>query len=156
MTNKVKVKFKKMDEKVIPPFQANKGDAGWDICANEDVSIAPLSVAKINTGLMIEVPEGYELQVRGKSGLALKEGFTIAQGIGTIDAGYRGEIGVLLKSLRPFTKTVRKGEMIAQLVLNKLPEVEYEEVDELSDSERGKKGFGSTKKPKAKKTETKE
>ena len=154
MSKEVIVKFKKLDEGAIPPFQANKGDAGFDICANEDATIVPLGITKINTGIAVAIPEGYEIQVRGKSGLALHDGFSIAQGVGTIDSGYRGEIGILIKNMKPYSKTIRKGEMIGQLVLNELPTVKYVAVDDLDETERGSKGFGSTKE--AKEVETKE
>lgn len=140
----VKVKFKKLVENAIIPTRANAGDSGWDIRTVEYVIIRPYSVAKVRTGLSVELPEGYELQVRGKSGLASKEGLTIAQGIGTIDCGYRGEICVLLYNQSAQIKRIEIGAMVGQLVLGKVLDIEWEEVKELSVTERGEKGFGST------------
>lgn len=140
----VKIKFKKLVEDAIMPTQANKGDAGWDVRAAEQLIIRPYSCAKVKTGLSVEIPVGYELQVRGKSGLALNENITIAQGIGTIDAGYRGEVCVLIYNQACHIKRIEKGAMIAQLVLGKVYDVEWELTTDLTESERGAKGFGST------------
>jgi len=140
----VNVKIKKLDKDAFIPAQANINDAGWDICAIGNYYIKPNRTELVKTGLAVEIPKGYELQIRGKSGNALKRGLNIAQGIGTIDSGYRGEIGVLLHNMDCWTKTILEGDMIAQLVLEEIPEVTYEEVKELSKSDRGDKGFGST------------
>jgi len=145
MSKDVIIKFTKVDPDVLAPRAANEGDAGFDICANEVVTIVPLGIAKVNTGISVAIPDGYEIQVRGKSGLALHDGFSIAQGVGTIDSGYRGEIGILVKNMKPYSKTIRKGEMIGQLVLNELPKAVYELVTDLDETQRGAKGFGSTK-----------
>ena len=149
----VEIKFKKLVEHAIIPSQANEGDAGWDIRAIKKTVLKPHGVVKVPTGIAVQIPNGYELQVRGKSGLALNEGMSIAQGIGTIDAGYRGEICVLVKNIKPFMKVIEQGEMVGQLVLSKVLDVTWKEVKTLDDSERGEKGFGSTKD--AEKTETK-
>lgn len=140
----VMIKFKKLVESAHAPTQANPGDAGWDVRASQDTVLPPATVTAVGTGLAFEVPDGYELQVRSKSGIALKEGFSIANGIGTIDSGYRGELFVLLRNHNNFTKVIRTHEMVAQIVLNQLPVMEMKESSELSESVRGKKGLGST------------
>ena len=140
----ITVKFKKLDKDAFAPSQANNGDAGYDICSIRNYYIKPYRTEMVRTGLAVEIPEGYEIQVRGKSGIASKKGLTVAQGVGTIDSGYRGEVCVLLHNLEGWTKNILEGDMVAQLVLKEVPEVTYEEVDKLSDSERGSNGFGST------------
>ncbi len=142
----VQIKFKKLVEGAIQPTRANPGDAGWDIRALEKVILPANSVGAVRTGLAVEIPEGYELQVRGKSGNALKEGLSIAQGVGTIDSGFRGEVVVLIRNSNPFSKSIDVSEMVAQLVLNELPESEFVEVKELTETVRGDKGLGSTQK----------
>ena len=139
------IKVKKLQDNVELPTQANHDDAGFDVRAAHDVIIRPHATVKIGTGLAVEIPEGHELQVRSKSGMAYKEGLVVAQGVGTIDSGYRGEICVLLFNRTPFTKRVKKDEQIAQLVLKPILRTEWVEVSELAESERMKKGFGSTK-----------
>lgn len=141
----VEIKFKRLDERAIPPTLANDGDAGFDIRALERCVLAPGSVTMIHTGLAVEIPYGYELQVRSKSGLTFKEHISVAQGVGTIDSGYRGEVCVLVKNGDNFTKVINAGSFVAQLVPNEVPQITLVEVDELSDSQRGAKGFGSTK-----------
>jgi len=127
------IKVKKLQEDAEIPTQANQDDAGFDVRAAHDVIIRAHSTVKIGTGLAVEIPEGHELQVRSKSGMAYKEGLVVAQGVGTIDSGYRGEICVLLFNRTPFTKRVNKGEQIAQLVLKPILQTEWTEVSELSD-----------------------
>jgi len=140
----VKIKVKKLDESAKLPTQANEGDAGWDIVSTERHTVLPFQTVKVKTGLAVEIPMGYEIQIRGKSGIALKQGLSIPQGIGTIDSGYRGELFVLLRNFDPWTKIVEKGQMVGQMVVQEVLSPEFEEVEELSESERGGKGFGST------------
>ena len=120
--------------------------AGMDVRAANDtpVTIAPLERAIIPTGLYLEIPAGYEVQVRPRSGLAAKKGITVLNAPGTIDADYRGEVCVILVNLSGEEFTVQKGERIAQLVLARHEVIEWESSEILADSERGAGGFGST------------
>jgi len=120
--------------------------AGMDLRANigEPVTLAPLDRAIIKTGLFVELPVGYEAQVRPRSGLAAKKGITVLNAPGTIDADYRGEIGVILVNVSHDNFTVENGERIAQLVIAKHERAEWVEVTELSETSRGEGGFGST------------
>lgn len=120
--------------------------AGMDLRANLDnpVEIKPLERAIIKTGLFIELPIGYEAQVRPRSGLAAKKGITVLNSPGTVDADYRGEIGVILVNLSNETFIVENGERIAQLIIAQHERVEWIEVSELTETSRGKGGFGST------------
>lgn len=117
-----------------------------DLRANLDapVILEPMARALIPTGIYIELPVGLEAQVRPRSGLALKKGITVLNTPGTIDADYRGEIGVILVNLSTETFTVENGERIAQMVIARHEQIEWEEVDSLSDTSRGSGGFGST------------
>lgn len=128
------------------PHYETVASAGMDLRANieEPVTLAPLERAIIKTGLFIELPVGYEAQVRPRSGLAAKKGITVLNAPGTVDADYRGEIGVILVNLsnEPFTMT--NGERVAQLVIAKHERADWKEVDELSTTDRGQGGFGST------------
>lgn len=128
------------------PQYATSLSAGMDICANNDIpiSLAPLERKLIPTGLFIELPQGYEAQIRPRSGLAFKNGISIPNSPGTIDADYRGEIKVILINLSNETFIVNKGERIAQMVIAKHEFVAWEQVEILSDTERGAGGFGHT------------
>lgn len=120
--------------------------AGMDLRANldEPIVLSPLGRAIIKTGLFIELPIGYEAQVRPRSGLAAKRGVTVLNSPGTIDADYRGEIGVILVNLSNEAFTVENGERIAQLVIAKHERAEWLEVEVLTETSRGEGGFGST------------
>lgn len=120
--------------------------AGMDVRAFIDNPkvIAPLERTLIKTGLYVEMAKGYEIQVRPRSGLALKKGITVLNSPGTIDADYRGEIGVILINLSKEDFEINSGDRIAQLVVCKHEQLVIEEVDQISSSERGEKGFGST------------
>ncbi|MBH83418.1 MAG: dUTP diphosphatase [Flavobacteriales bacterium] len=120
--------------------------AGMDVRANIDQSItlAPLGRSLVKTGLFMEIPIGYEIQVRPRSGLAFKKGITVLNSPGTIDADYRGEIGVLLVNLSSESFIIEDGERIAQLVLASHEQAIWHEVETLEDSDRGQGGFGST------------
>ena len=128
------------------PFYTTPLSAGMDLKANVDepVVIAPLERAMIPTGLFIELPEGYEAQIRPRSGLAAKFGITVLNTPGTIDADYRGEIKVILVNLSKEPFTVQRGERIAQMVVAEHKRVEWEDAQELSHTARGEGGFGST------------
>ncbi|RWX00029.1 dUTP diphosphatase [Flavobacterium cerinum] len=120
--------------------------AGMDLRANleEPIVLAPLGRAIVKTGLFIELPIGYEAQVRPRSGLAAKKGVTVLNSPGTIDADYRGEIGVILVNLSNEPFTVENGERIAQLIVAKHERAEWNEVEVLTETSRGEGGFGST------------
>ncbi|PVX51993.1 deoxyuridine 5'-triphosphate nucleotidohydrolase [Balneicella halophila] len=128
------------------PAYATTLSAGLDLRANleEPITLKSLERTLIPTGLRIELPEGYEAQLRPRSGLALKQGITLLNSPGTIDADYRGEIGVIVVNLSNETVTIEHGERICQMVIAKHEQVTIEEVDELSDTERGAGGFGHT------------
>ncbi|GIV42808.1 MAG: deoxyuridine 5'-triphosphate nucleotidohydrolase [Vicingaceae bacterium] len=128
------------------PAYATALSAGMDIRANleKPVVLRPMERSLIKTGLYIELPEGYEAQIRPRSGLALKKGITVLNSPGTIDADYRGEIGVILINLSQEEIVVEDGERIAQMVIAKHEKVEWEEVEILQESSRGVGGFGST------------
>lgn len=128
------------------PGYATLGAAGLDVRANllEPVTLKPLERRLIPTGLKVAIPVGYEIQVRPRSGLAFKHGVTVLNTPGTIDADYRGEIGVLLVNLSSEPFVVEHGERIAQLVVAKHEQISWEEVDELNETTRGAGGFGST------------
>ena len=119
---------------------------GMDVRANIDapIELAPLQRQLVKTGLFVEIPVGYEIQVRPRSGLAFKKGVTVLNSPGTIDADYRGEIGVLLVNLSSETFVVNDGERIAQLVLAAHQQADWQEVEVLEESNRGQGGFGST------------
>ncbi len=128
------------------PQYATEFAAGLDVRANNDepIVLAPLGRAMVPTGLFLEIPSGYEVQVRPRSGLAAKKGVTVLNAPGTIDADYRGEVCVILVNLSDAEFVVEKGERIAQLVLARHETIEWEETDALAASGRGEGGFGST------------
>jgi len=128
------------------PHYETAASAGMDLRAHilEPVILKPLERGIIKTGLFIELPMGYEAQVRPRSGLAAKKGITVLNAPGTIDADYRGEIGVILVNLSNETFTIEDGERVAQLVIAKHERAEWVEVETLSETKRGEGGFGST------------
>lgn len=140
----VQLKIKKIHPEAVLPIQAREGDAGMDVSAVEEQVLLPGEYGLIKTGIQIELPEGTEAQVRPRSGLALKHGITCLNSPGTIDAGYRGEVGVILINHGKEPFRIEKGMRIAQLVVQYVPQVFIEETDRLSESERGEKGFGSS------------
>lgn len=129
----------------LPEYKTHLS-AGMDLTANldEEIVLKPLERKLIPTGLSIELPEGYEAQVRPRSGLAYKNGITVLNSPGTIDADYRGDIGVILVNLSNEEFTIKDGERIAQLVIAKHETIRWELVENLSDTIRGEGGFGST------------
>lgn len=129
----------------LPAYETGSS-AGMDLRANisEPVILKPLERAIIKTGLFIELPVGFEAQVRPRSGLAAKKGITVLNSPGTIDADYRGEIGVILVNLSNETFTVENGERVAQLVIARHEHIFWEEVEVLEETSRGAGGFGST------------
>jgi|SRR5690606_27325225 len=128
------------------PSYETLASAGMDLRANvqEPITLKPLERTIVKTGLFIELPIGFEAQVRPRSGLAAKKGITVLNAPGTIDADYRGEIGVILINLSHENFIIENGERIAQMVIAKHERAEWTEVNELSETKRGEGGFGST------------
>ena len=128
------------------PEYATSQSAGLDLRANlvESITLKPLARTLVKTGLFIELPEGYEAQVRPRSGLAYKKGITVLNSPGTIDADYRGEIGVILVNLSEEEFVIENGERVAQLVIAKHEQAQWVEVENLDKTDRGAGGFGST------------
>jgi len=139
------VKIINKSQHALPNYESD-ASAGMDLRANltEAVVLEPLGRAIIKTGLFIELPVGYEAQVRPRSGLAAKSGVTVLNSPGTVDADYRGEIGVILVNLSNEAFTIENGERIAQLVIAKHERAEWLEADVLTETVRGEGGFGST------------
>lgn len=167
--SKIAVKVKRLHEDAVIPRYARELDAGFDLVAVEDVVIAPGESAKIKTGLAFALPDGFELQVRPRSGISAKTKLRLSNAPGTIDAGYRGEVCVLIDNIRNASEVVgktcfdtseqlitleheadqhsylvRKGDRIAQGVLSEVPLALFEEVSELDETQRGAEGFGSS------------
>jgi dUTP pyrophosphatase len=126
------------------PKYATAGDAGADLVSAEDIRIPAHQRVLVKTGIKIAIPNGYVGLVHPRSGLALKHGITVLNAPGTIDAGYRGEVGVILLNTGSIDFEVSAGDRIAQLVIQKVEYAEFESVDELSETDRGSGGFGST------------
>ena len=138
------VKFRRIDPSATLPSYAHPGDAGMDIRSMEELTIEPGARSLVHTGLVMVLPQGYEAQVRPRSGLALKNGVTVLNTPGTIDAGYRGEVGVILANFGSEPFRVEKGSKIAQIVVAPCTRAEIEETVEVDATERGEGGFGST------------
>jgi dUTP pyrophosphatase len=128
------------------PEYATSQSAGLDLRANltESITLKPLARTLVKTGLFIELPQGYEAQVRPRSGLAYKKGITVLNSPGTIDADYRGEIGVILVNLSEEEFVIENGERVAQLVIAKYEQAQWIEAENLDETDRGAGGFGST------------
>ena len=144
MLGNLKVKIKKIKERAILPHYAHDGDAGVDLYSTEDYVLKPGQRVLASIGIIIAVPQGYEAQIRPKSGLALNHGISVCNSPGTIDSGYRGEIGVIAINYSKEECKIGKGTKIAQLIFNKIEKAEFEEVKDLDDTKRGQGGFGST------------
>jgi dUTP pyrophosphatase len=138
------ISFKRIHPLAVLPQYAHPGDAGMDVCACEDVTLAPGAYALVKTGLVMELPPDAEAQVRPRSGLALKHGITLLNTPGTIDAGYRGEIGVILINHGAAPFHVTPGMRIAQMVIATVTRATIVETENVSDTARGAGGFGST------------
>lgn len=163
------IKIKRLHPDAVIPKYVHAGDSGFDLVAVDDVIVEPGKTVKVPTGIAFELPEGYELQIRPRSDITLKTKLRVQ--LDTCDAGYRGEVGVIVDNIAPlnteipsdygpvmisgdiyrmtgdlprFSYIIRKGDRIAQGVIAPIAKVEFEEVDKLSDTERGNKGFGST------------
>ena len=141
----MKLKIVNTSDNPLPTYET-EGSAGVDLRAQlqEPVMLKPLQRALIPTGLFVELPDGYEAQVRPRSGLALKNGVTVLNSPGTIDSDYRGEIKIILINLSNETTIINTGERIAQLIISKYEKVSFKEVDELNETKRGEGGFGHT------------
>jgi dUTP pyrophosphatase len=140
----VKVCVKRLSPDAKIPKAARKGDVAFDLHSTIDYELRPGERFAVPTGIAVEIPTGYEGQVRPRSGLALKEGITVLNTPGTIDSGYRGEVHTIMMNHGGESFRIAKGMRISQLAIRPVPEVEFVEVDELSDTERGEGGFGST------------
>jgi len=141
---RIKIKIKKINPEAIIPHYAHEGDAGMDVYSCEDSILNPDERRLISTGLSFEIPRGFEIQIRPKSGLALNNGITILNTPGTLDSGYRGELKVILFNTSKNLYNVKKGEKIAQIILARYEEAEIEETNELTQTKRADGGFGST------------
>ena len=141
----MQVKVIRMNETELPKYETI-GAAGMDVRANikEPITLAPGAIKLIPIGLKVEIPLGYEIQVRPRSGLALRHGLGMANSVGTIDSDYRGEIGVISINLSDKPYTIQPQERIAQIILNKVEQIEWTEVEELGTTERGAGGYGHT------------
>ena len=143
--NHIEVQIKRLDKDLPIPQYAKSGDAGVDIYARIDCTLAPGQRAMVPTGIAIALPDGYVCFAHPRSGLAAKHGISIVNAPGTIDAGYRGEIQIIIINTdAQNTFEIKRGDRIAQLVFQKVELAKFHEVEELPDSERGRDGFGST------------
>ena len=138
------LRFKRVHPDAVLPSYAHPSDAGMDVRSVEDLTLAPGKRALVHTGLVMLLPPLYEAQVRPRSGLALKNGVTVLNSPGTIDSGYRGEVGVILINLGDADFAVRKGDKVAQLVIAPVTQPDVVEVSEIDETDRGAGGFGST------------
>ncbi|ANN62460.1 dUTP diphosphatase [Brachyspira hyodysenteriae] len=143
----LKIKIINKSSNPLPKYQT-VGSSGLDLHANIDnpITLNKNDIVLVPTGLFIEIPEGYEAQIRSRSSLALKNGIFCLNSPATIDSDYRGELKIILASLTDIPFTINHGDRIAQMVFAKVEKVSFEEVDSLSDTQRGEGGFGSTNK----------
>ena len=144
MTDPVVVKVKKLSEDARTPATANPGDVAFDLYSTVDRQLQPGERFAVPIGIALEIPQGYEGQVRPRSGLALREGVTVLNSPGTIDSGYRGEVKCTLINHSENMFQITKGMRVAQLAIRPVPHVVLEETESLSETERGAEGFGST------------
>lgn len=142
----MRVKIKKIRPDIQLPEYHTEDSAGLDLAAaiDEPIVLKPLERKLVPTGFAIEVPRGYEVQIRARSGMSLKHGITTANGVGTIDADFRGEICAILVNLSNTDFTIEPGMRVAQMVLSKYETIEWSEATELGETKRGKGGYGST------------
>lgn len=142
----MEVKVKKLrDNAMLPAYQTEQA-AAMDVhaCLDAPMVLQPLERAMVPTGLAFEIPEGYEMQIRARSGLSIKHGITMVNGIGTIDADYRGELNVLVINLGQEAFEIEPDMRIAQLLVNKYEKISWQITEDLSETDRGTRGFGST------------
>lgn len=142
----MQIKITKLHEKAILPDYQTAGASGADLhaCLDEPIVLEPMERRMVPTGLAMAIPAGYEVQIRARSGMSIKHGITMVNGIGTIDSDYRGELGVLLVNLGQQAFTIEPGMRIAQMVVACYEVAEWQEVDALDETERGGGGYGST------------
>ena len=139
------IRFKMSDDALdLKPAKAHADDAAYDLRSRTDLTVQPGKVTLAPTGLFLELPAGYEAQVRPRSGLAAKHYITVLNSPGTVDAGYRGEVGSILFNAGETAFEIHRGDRISQMVIAALPDVKMTLVDKLSDTQRGAGGFGST------------
>ena len=143
MPVQIRFRMREGDEE-LAPRRAHHDDAAFDLRAARPETVPPGDVRLVSTGLFLELPVGWEAQIRPRSGLALKRRITLLNSPGTIDAGYRGEVGIIVFNAGSEPFAVARGDRVAQMVIQRLPEVELVPVDELSETKRGAGGFGST------------
>ncbi len=142
----MKIQIKRLNQKaILPKYQhGSQEDAGMDLCSSEDGILKVGEYRIFKTGIAISLPSGYMAKVAPRSGLALKHGITVLNAEGTIDPGYRGELGILLINHGQEDYQINIGDRIAQLIIEKYEDIEWDEVEELSDSQRGTGGYGHT------------
>jgi len=140
----VVIKFVKLNEDSVSPLYANEWDAGADLSSTEDVVIGPGERVLVSTGLSMAIPSGYVGLIHPRSGMAYNKGVTVLNAPGTIDSGYRGEIKVLLFNSDKFSKEIKKGDRIAQLVIQQVEKAQFVMDQYLDDTDRSFNGFGST------------
>lgn len=138
------LRFKRIHPDAVLPAYAHPSDAGMDLRSVDELTLAPGARALVHTGLVMLLPPQYEAQVRPRSGLALKNGVTVLNTPGTIDSGYRGEVGVILVNLGAEDFCVKKGDKIAQMVVAPVTQPTIAETDVIDETDRGAGGFGST------------
>ncbi len=143
--NTLTIPTKRLCENALVPQNAYKGDAGYDLCATQDITLKPFERGLIPTGLAVQIPEGYAGFVLPRSGLALKQGLSLVNAPGLIDSNYRGELKAIAINLDPQNNIeIHIGDRIAQLVIMKVEAIHFNEVDDLEHSDRGEGGFGSS------------
>ena len=142
--DKPMIEVKRLDKDLPLPKYETQGAVGMDLCADENAMLSRGTVRIVPTGIAVAIPEGWEIQIRPRSGLAAKAGVTVVNAPGTIDQDYRGEIKVILTKISNGVVDIKKGDRIAQMVVCPVGIASLVEVDELSDTERGEDGFGST------------
>lgn len=142
----MEVKVKKLNKNAILPAYQTEHAAAMDIhaCIDEPMPVRPLERFMVPTGLAFEIPEGYEMQIRARSGLSIKHGITMVNGVGTIDADYRGELSILMVNLSQRAFVIEPDMRIAQLLVQKYEKISWQLTDKLSETDRGEGGFGST------------
>lgn len=140
----IDVNIQKLDPLAVVPRYAYDGDAGFDFYSIDCREIHTGEIVLVNTGIAMEIPKGYEVQIRPRSGMSLKTHLRIANSPGTIDSTYRGEIGIIIENTGKKTLHVNVGDRIAQGVLNKVPVANFNLVDDLGNTKRGEDGYGST------------
>jgi dUTP pyrophosphatase len=144
---KVEVSYKKLTPEAISPQYAYTSDSGFDLFSVEEIGLLPFERVLVPTGLSFDIPDGCEIQIRTKSGLAINQGLMVLNSPGTVDKGYTGEIKVIIMNMNNFAVTIQKGQKVGQAVLCPVfngNKVKFTEKDDIGASERGAKGFGST------------